>query len=151
ELRLDRHGDPLPAEALARLGTVRFRHGDTIRSLDFTPDGREIVSYGEDGIRIWDAATGREVRSVPRAADGWISGATWTRHGQSVVSMEGRRNHFVVCVRDRLDLKVQREFPLRQAFLRFWVDHTGRFLALLNDSDVSIELWDVTTGKQVHT
>src|SRR5262249_18451102 len=81
-----RLGAPLPAEALARLGTVRFRHGDTIRSLAFTPDGREIVSHGEDGIRIWDAATGREVRSVLRAADGWISGAALTRHGQAIVS-----------------------------------------------------------------
>src|SRR5262249_27794726 len=65
-LRTDLHGDPLPAEALARLGTVRFRNADICSSLVYTPDGRLLVSGGRGGARIYDPATGREVRRLGR-------------------------------------------------------------------------------------
>jgi RNA polymerase sigma factor (sigma-70 family) len=68
-VRRDQDGDPLPAEAVARLGTTRFRHGGLINSLGFTPDGKTLVSCGTwDGIRIWGAATGKELRSCPDQA-----------------------------------------------------------------------------------
>ncbi|MBI3410354.1 MAG: PD40 domain-containing protein [Planctomycetes bacterium] len=61
EVKPDRYGDPLPPEALARLGTLRFRDAQGVSSLAFTPDGRKIVSGGWRGARIFDAATGQEL------------------------------------------------------------------------------------------
>jgi WD40 repeat protein len=60
--RADRQGDPLPRGALLRLGTVRLRHGDGVRWVTYSPDGRLLASLGRDrALRIWEAATGRPV------------------------------------------------------------------------------------------
>src|SRR5262245_44331410 len=61
--KLDTHGDPLPAGAVARLGTVRFRHGDGASFVAFLPGGKELLTVGRDDFaRLWDVATGKELR-----------------------------------------------------------------------------------------
>jgi WD40 repeat protein len=63
--RRDHFGDPLPPGALARMGTVRFRHGGTISSFALSPDDRILVTASSDHtVRLWDVATGREVRRL---------------------------------------------------------------------------------------
>ena len=57
----DRFNDLLPKWAVARLGTVAFRHGlapfwDT--SLNFSLDDKHLVSAGGGWLRRWDVATG---------------------------------------------------------------------------------------------
>src|SRR5437762_8051064 len=60
--RLDLHGDPLPDGAIARLGTVRFRHGQIISGLAFAGDGKSIIASDfYSGVHVWDTE-GREVR-----------------------------------------------------------------------------------------
>ncbi|MBI1915936.1 MAG: sigma-70 family RNA polymerase sigma factor [Planctomycetes bacterium] len=58
---VDHHDDALPAGAVARLGTVRWRHSAFVSSIVFLPDSQSLVSAGEDGIvRLWDRE-GREL------------------------------------------------------------------------------------------
>src|SRR5581483_7602309 len=58
----DPFGDRLPADAIARLGTVRLRHADYLSSIRFAPDGKTLISMGIDGVRVWNSATGKPVR-----------------------------------------------------------------------------------------
>jgi WD40 repeat protein/beta-lactamase regulating signal transducer with metallopeptidase domain len=63
----DVYGDPLPAGALARLGTTRLRHGADVTFVAFGPGGRTLLTAGQDNtIRLWDLATGKEVRRFTR-------------------------------------------------------------------------------------
>jgi RNA polymerase sigma factor (sigma-70 family) len=66
--RKDRYGDPLPAGAIARLGTVHFRQ-PRMRSVVFTRDGKTAIAGDLNGyIVYWDVATGRQILSLPRMA-----------------------------------------------------------------------------------
>jgi WD40 repeat protein len=60
--RTDRHGDPLPEGAVARLGTVRLRHPGPIRSLALSPDGSRVASAGGTALCLWDVRTGKLIR-----------------------------------------------------------------------------------------
>jgi WD40 repeat protein len=56
---------PMPAGAFARLGTTRYRHSQVIAALAFSPDGKHVATGTfSSGIRLWDVATGKEVRSL---------------------------------------------------------------------------------------
>lgn len=59
---LDSHGDPLPDGAGARFGTVRFRHGITLHTVQFALDGQSVLSIAvDDSIRAWDIASGKDL------------------------------------------------------------------------------------------
>ncbi len=63
---IDLYGDPLPPGAIARMGTMRFRHIDTVISVAYSPDGKIIASgqRNRGPIILWDAATGKELRRI---------------------------------------------------------------------------------------
>src|SRR5437899_1423027 len=61
--RLDAHGDLLPDDALARLGSRRFREAGRITATALSPDGNVLfVSGFRRPTRLLTAATGKELR-----------------------------------------------------------------------------------------
>ncbi|HKI34240.1 MAG TPA: sigma-70 family RNA polymerase sigma factor, partial [Gemmataceae bacterium] len=120
-------GDALPAGALARLGTVRWRHGEALSQLGFAAGGKQLVTAGGDGlIRVWDVATGKELRCFGRAM------AFGDRPGCRETFYAGQRSQNVTSGEAR----------------------TGAVLALdggaaaLAEIDRSVSIWDVATGRQ---
>ncbi len=63
--RTDLFGDALPSGAVARLGTVRFRHGSTIYAACMSADGKLLASTGGHNVtNIWDANTGKKICEI---------------------------------------------------------------------------------------
>ena len=55
-------GDPLPAGAVARMGSIRFWSGSTVQSVAFAADGKTLASGHADGtVHLWQADTGKEI------------------------------------------------------------------------------------------
>jgi WD40 repeat protein len=65
----DRYGDPLPAGANARLGTLRFRCLSDVSAIAVSPNGKWLAVSALFGqFDLFDAATGKRVRSLKTEA-----------------------------------------------------------------------------------
>src|SRR5579883_2324935 len=90
--RNDRMGDPLPAGAVARLGTNRLRHAAWISSAAYSPDGKFLASGGADErVRVWDAETGKELRHYHLVRKGQgampINGVAFSPNGKLLAAV----------------------------------------------------------------
>jgi WD40 repeat protein len=59
--RVDLYGDPLPAGAIARLGSMRLRHDTSLADhpVAFSPYGKILATGAPQSIRLWSTATGK--------------------------------------------------------------------------------------------
>ena len=143
-------GEPLPAGAVARLGTTRFRHGGSIAAVAFTPDGKTFISTGEDGTAcVWDAATGRELRrftaqhplfGIRLAVSRDAKRVAWADPGGEAVI----RLHDLASGEE---LRQLRGHQVQIHVLAFSPD--GRTLASAG-GDRTVRLWDVAGGQELH-
>jgi len=72
--RTDRYGDGLPPGAIARIGTVRFRHFGGFESLLISLDGTRVYALGKGTpIRCWDCSSGKELQCLGNADEDYQS------------------------------------------------------------------------------
>jgi WD40 repeat protein len=142
--RIDAFGDPLPAGAVTRIGTIRFRHSDTIYSLAYSPDGKRITSAAQNAFAVWDARTGRRLSLVC---------FPW-RHACPAVSPDGllvahEIENNAVSVREAASGKVRCTLPGHKGAVHgLTYSKDTRRLASLDDHG-SLFLWDSATGTLV--
>jgi RNA polymerase sigma factor (sigma-70 family) len=154
----DLYGDPLPAGAALRLGTVRFRHeghwGDGAGVL-FSPDGKTVVTWGNGFLlRFWETASGRMLGEV-RSEEALFEFLAWSPDGRSLASAgSGRKKGDtegpgLVRLWDAATRKEVRTMAWPDPAVPRQVAFTpdGKQL-VATASDGSVRFWDVATGAE---
>ncbi len=145
---VDLFGDPLPDEAIARMGSSRLRHFRYVRTLAFSADGKSLVSGGGKGIRVWDAAEGKLRRRFDVSSD-WTLSMALTKKGILVASANYEKGIVTLQTVDYTSGKVRRrlDLPERATGANLTLSRDGKWLAYGHDKHVL--LIETTSGREV--
>ena len=148
-VRVDRYGDPLPQEAISRLGTTRLRHSLVVSWLQFTPDGQFLISQGGDGVRIWKVDNAEQLHHFPNDRE-----PQQMPHEACSLSADGKRlavpGKSEVSIFDvRTGRRLQTIATGQVTCARFSPD--GKLLAVQSDQRKPwpFQLWEVATGRLI--
>jgi RNA polymerase sigma factor (sigma-70 family) len=145
--KTDLHGDPLPDGALARLGTVRWRHGDQVLALGYSADGKMLASGSiDEAVHLWDAKTG-QLLHILRGHKAWVDSVFFTPDNKRVISCGQDQTARVWEVATGKEL---RRWKTKGGW-KMGLSPDGKTLAGMGDfpDKATIFLWDTDTGKKV--
>ena len=158
---VDRQADPLPDGAVARLGSTRWRHGGDVHFAQWVAGGQQLLTVTTSegrhqgkyqGLcRLWDRATGKELRRFPTGDE--VSGVAALSPDEKRLALVGHNDgalRIFDVATGRLAAGIPRT-PAGDVFKGFGEacfapDSTA--LATLC-SDHVIRLWDAATGKLI--
>jgi WD40 repeat protein len=151
----DLYGDPLPFRASARLGTVRWRAQHGIGQMAFVPGGRYLATTDGFVLSVWDAETGRLVRTLSTNDSKWPAGFqafAFTPDGKHLLSAYNLPSTTPGAVRDRKSRLRLWEFSSGKVLMQSDLDGAVTSLALRADGRMAayakypggdIFLWDI--------
>lgn len=114
----------------------------TVKSVVFSPDGRYVLSGGNDKAAIiWDTATGKEIRRFSEGLHS-VSSAIFSPDGRQIITGD---NEYIK-IWDSVTGKELR--TLKEGVQSLVFSHDGRYLL---SGGHRIILWDAATGERIKT
>jgi RNA polymerase sigma factor (sigma-70 family) len=141
----DLHGDPLPPGAIARLGTLRWRHGQHIQASAFSLDGKTIATAGDDGrVVLHDLQAGKKLRSFDGMAASAYSVA-YSPDGKTLAAGVGK----MVCTWDLETGELLRKLEGVEGPVRFLVFSADGRILVGGVRDHAVHVWDTRDGQKI--
>ncbi|MBI3824350.1 MAG: WD40 repeat domain-containing protein [Planctomycetes bacterium] len=161
----DSFGDPLPPGAAARLGTVRFRHGNGVSLIAFSADGKKIAIGGGDAvdnaIRMIETSTGKEIRTFELRPEERLWNIALSPDGNTLVigafSSSKPEGGFVVwdTTTSKKLARIEKGKQPSDVVVfspngKVFVTQDYLRIGNTNNFDTRMHVWDASTGKLLH-
>lgn len=146
----------LAAMAIATADVHAEEQWPQIKSVDWSPDSKRVVSGGYDGqVTLLDVATG-ESSAVYRPRTPFINTVEWSPDGQRILAITDQtfelldtQGKEVIVVVANPPLK-EESFPVMDAQIRAAFSPTGERIALAGWHDGRVMVFDARTGRVEH-
>jgi len=121
-------------------------HYYSVNSVAFSPDGKQIISGSSDRtIKLWDVATGREIRTFSGHTD-LVRSAVFSPDGKQILSGSSDKT---VKLWDVATEREIRTFSDNYVYSVAFSPDGGQILS--GSYDKTIKLWDTATGREIRT
>jgi WD40 repeat protein len=141
---LDQYGDPLPQNAICRIGSLQLRCCND-NDVQCTPDGSKIVAVGKDRqITIWETATGKRLLSQRLEGSERLddSALRISRNGRFAAAFGDDQPYLYVWDVESGNKLAQLSRQIGEHL--FWISSDGRTVAVESMNSV-MSLWDWRT------
>ncbi|WP_149977355.1 nSTAND1 domain-containing NTPase, partial [Microcystis aeruginosa] len=123
-------------------------HNGSVYSVNFSPDGKTLVSGSDDNtIKLWNVETGEEIRTL-KGHDNWVNSVSFSPDGKTLVSGSDDKTIKLWNVQTGQEIRTLTGHNDPVYSVSFSPD--GKTL-VSGSVDTTIKLWNVETGQEIRT